>query len=124
MNASGPAAEPRIDWFAKRVRDEEAPQSAPQDDPDAGQIGDDLRAVKLVETEGRIFQARLSYDPIEADVFVEILDPTTGDVVRRLPAEKAAEESCVLKKRWLTGQLVRPDCDRSSRPREPAVVWF
>jgi len=92
-----PAAEPRMDLFATRVRDEEAPQSALQDDPDAGQVGDDLRAVKLVETEGRIFQARLSYDPIEADVFVEILDPTTGDVVRRLPAEKAAEESAVLK---------------------------
>lgn len=88
-----PAPEPRMDWFATRVREE----SAPQDDPDAGQVEDDLRAVKLVETEGRIFQARLSYDPIEADVFVEILDPTTGDVVRRLPAEKAAEESTVLK---------------------------
>lgn len=88
-----PAPEPRMDWFATRVREE----SAAQDDPDAGQVEDDLRAVKLVETEGRIFQARLSYDPIEADVFVEILDPTTGDVVRRLPAEKAAEESTVLK---------------------------
>ena len=48
--------------------------------------------VRLVETEGRIFQARLSYDPENAEVFVEILDPTTGDVIRRLPAEKAAEE--------------------------------
>ncbi len=53
----------------------------------------DVRAVRLVETEGNIFQARLSYDAFEADVFVEILDPTTGDVVRRLPAERVAEEN-------------------------------
>lgn len=47
--------------------------------------------VRLVETEGRIFQARLSYDPENAEVFIEILDPTTGDVIRRFPAEEAAE---------------------------------
>lgn len=84
-----PAPEPRMDGFAARIRDE----SAPLDDPKAEQPEDVIRPVKLVEPEGRIFQARLSYDPIEADVFVEILDPTTGDVVRRLPAEKAADES-------------------------------
>ncbi len=47
---------------------------------------------KLIEMESRIFQARLSYDPDEAEVFVEILDPITGDVIRRLPADKAAED--------------------------------
>jgi len=53
------------------------------------------KRIRMVETEGRIFQARLSYDPEDAEVFVEILDPTTGDVIRRLPAEKAAEETSV-----------------------------
>ncbi len=52
---------------------------------------------KLIETESRIFQARLSYDPVDADVFVEILDPVTGDVIRRLPADKAAEDHVLLR---------------------------
>jgi hypothetical protein len=39
----------------------------------------------------RNFQARLNYDPVEADVFIEILDPTTGDVIRRLPAESKSQ---------------------------------
>lgn len=40
----------------------------------------------------RNFQARLSYDPVEADVFIEILDPRTGDVIRRLPAESEDDD--------------------------------
>jgi len=40
----------------------------------------------------RKFQARLNYDPFERDVIIEILDPETGDVLRRLPAEKARED--------------------------------
>lgn len=40
----------------------------------------------------RNFQARLNYDPFARDVFIEILDPETGDVLRRLPAEKAGED--------------------------------
>jgi hypothetical protein len=51
--------------------------------------------VQLVEAEARIFQARLSYDAEHAEVFIEILNPTTGDVIRRLPAEKAAEDRSV-----------------------------
>ncbi len=51
-----------------------------------------LRAVRGIEAEGRIFQARLSYDYDHEDVVVEILDPRTGDVVRRLPADRAAQE--------------------------------
>ena len=59
--------------------------------------------IQLVETEGRIFQARLSYDPESAEVFVEILDPTTGDVIRRFPAEEAAEKQSAFRQ---GGQLV------------------
>lgn len=51
--------------------------------------------IRPVEYEGRIFQARLSYDTEDAEVFIEILNPTTGDVIRRLPAEKAAEDRFV-----------------------------
>ena len=37
------------------------------------------------------FQARLNYDREKATVFVEILDPATGDVLQRIPAESAAD---------------------------------
>lgn len=43
----------------------------------------------------RKFQARLNYDPLESDVFLEILDPETGEVIRRFPAEKAADHEMV-----------------------------
>ncbi len=33
--------------------------------------------------------ARLSYDVEDADVYIEILNPRTGDVIRRLPPEDA-----------------------------------
>lgn len=33
--------------------------------------------------------ARLSYDFEDADVYIEILNPRTGDVIRRLPPEDA-----------------------------------
>lgn len=47
---------------------------------------------KAPEPIRRKFQARLNYDPFERDVFIEILDPETGDVLRRLPAESATED--------------------------------
>ena len=36
--------------------------------------------------------ARLSYDFESEDVFIEILNPRTGDVIKRLPPEDAAAE--------------------------------
>tara|TARA_R110002110_G_scaffold284986_1_gene499093 strand:- start:74619 stop:74957 length:339 start_codon:yes stop_codon:yes gene_type:complete len=47
---------------------------------------------KAPEPIRRKFQARLNYDPFERDVFIEILDPETGEVLRRLPAEKVGED--------------------------------
>lgn len=41
----------------------------------------------------RGFQARLNYDPFDAEVFIEIIDPETGDVIRRFPAESLEEDS-------------------------------
>ena len=52
-------------------------------------IPDPIRAPEPIQ---RKFQARLNYDPLERDVFLEILDPETGEVLRRFPAEKAAED--------------------------------
>ncbi|MBO6784513.1 MAG: hypothetical protein JJ899_14760 [Alphaproteobacteria bacterium] len=75
---------PPIRRAAERDRAEET-ERAPE--------APEARALKLPEPEGNIFQARLSYDPDEADVFVEILDPTTGEVLRRLPAERAADDA-------------------------------
>ena len=63
----------------------ERPATSPESEP--------VRAVRGIEAEGRIFQARLSYDYDHEDVVVEILDPRTGDVVRRLPADRAAKEN-------------------------------
>jgi hypothetical protein len=37
------------------------------------------------------FQARLNYDRENATVFIEILDPTSGDALQRIPAESAAD---------------------------------
>jgi hypothetical protein len=88
-----PPAEPLPRPFAMPLdhRTSEAQETAPAGNADS----DTDQRLRIVETEGRIFQARLSYDPENAEVFVEILDPTTGDVIRRLPAEKAAEEESV-----------------------------
>lgn len=52
-------------------------------------VPDPIRAPEPIR---RSFQARLNYDPVEADVFIEILDPETGEVLRRLPAEQAADD--------------------------------
>ena len=43
------------------------------------------------ETQASSFEARLNYDKDKALLFVEILDPATGDVVQRIPAETAAD---------------------------------
>jgi len=56
---------------------------------DKPRIPDPIRAPEPIQ---RNFQARLNYDPFERDVFLEILDPKTGEVLRRFPAEKAAED--------------------------------
>ena len=51
--------------------------------------------IRAPEPIRRKFQARLNYDPLEADVFIEILDPATGDVLRRLPAEELDKDEAL-----------------------------
>lgn len=45
-----------------------------------------------VEAPTHAFQARLNYDRVADEVIVEILNPNTGDVLRRLPAEELPED--------------------------------
>ena len=57
--------------------------SAPEETP----VAEPVR----VEAPESSFQARLNYDEDKAELYVEILDPATGDVVQRIPAETAAD---------------------------------
>lgn len=45
-----------------------------------------------VELPARSFQARLNYDRAAEEVVVEILNPETGDVLQRIPAEKLPDD--------------------------------
>lgn len=75
---------------ASRPTSSSTGEAAVQDRPTPG----DARAaaeVARVDAQGSAFQARLNYDQDKATVFVEILDPETGDVRLRIPAESAAD---------------------------------
>ncbi len=52
--------------------------------------GEALQAQALVATLGEE-RARLTYDEKLSRVFVEILDPKTGDVITRIPPERLVE---------------------------------
>ncbi len=45
-----------------------------------------------VELPARAFQARLNYDRDAEEVVVEILNPETGDVLQRIPAEELPDD--------------------------------
>lgn len=53
--------------------------------------------LKLSEPPPASFKARLNYDRERAEVYVEILDPQTGDVIQTLPPDQAAEEYAPLR---------------------------
>lgn len=53
--------------------------------------GEALQAKALVATLGEE-RARLTYDEKLSRVFVEILDPRTGDVITRIPPERLVEQ--------------------------------
>jgi hypothetical protein len=75
-----------------------AEDSAPEPEPEQASV--------RVEPVRRGFEARLNYDPFEADVFIEILDPQTGDVLRRFPAESADKDSLLRRGGSLRDKLV------------------
>ena len=45
-----------------------------------------------VELPTRAFQARLNYDQDADEVVIEIINPKTGDVITRIPAEKLPDD--------------------------------
>ena len=68
---------------------QEDAESRPDDPAEKPVVPDHFRAPEPIQ---RKTQARLNYDPFEADIFLEILDTQTGEVLRRFPAEKASED--------------------------------
>ena len=59
---------------------------------DKGERTERRPQAQRVELPSRAFQARLNYDSEAEEVVVEILDPETGDVLQRLPAEKLPDD--------------------------------
>lgn len=49
----------------------------------------EVAADRRVEPRSAAAHARLNYDPEHAAVYVEILNPATGDVLRRFPSDEA-----------------------------------
>ena len=71
------------------VRALEPDSEQPVDKGERAQIRSQAQRVELPS---RAFQARLNYDGEAEEVVVEILDPETGDVLQRLPAEKLPDD--------------------------------
>ena len=71
-------------------------------EPESGQpVEKGERAAKRpqaqrVELSTRAFHARLNYDRDAEEVVVEILNPQTGDVLQRLPAEELSDDILAL----------------------------
>ena len=51
--------------------------------------GREVAADRRVEPRNASAHARLNYDPEHAVVYVEILNPATGDVLRRFPSDES-----------------------------------
>ena len=59
---------------------------------DKGERAERRPQAQRVELPTRAFQARLNYDQDAEEVVVEILNPQTGDVITRIPAEELPED--------------------------------
>ncbi len=68
---------------------EEETESRPDASEEKTRVPDPIRVPEPIQSKT---QARLNYDPFQADVFLEILDTKTGEVLRRFPAEEAAQD--------------------------------
>jgi len=58
---------------------------------DKGEDAEKRPQAQRVEAPTRSYTARLNYDEAEEEVIIEILDPDTGDVIQRFPAEQIPE---------------------------------
>ena len=79
------------------LRSEETPVERTQEPGgekpvDRGERAEAGSAAQRVELPARSFQARLNYDNDANEVVVEILNPQTGDVLTRLPAEELPDD--------------------------------
>jgi uncharacterized FlaG/YvyC family protein len=72
--------------FGREGRSEDQPSATA-----ASTKGEALQAQALVATLGEE-RARLAYDEKLSRMFVEILDPKTGDVITRFPPERLVEQ--------------------------------
>ena len=70
------------------VREKEPESEQPVE---KGEEIDQRPQAQRVEAPTRAFTARLNYDEAAEEVVVEILDPETGDVLQRFPAEELPE---------------------------------
>jgi len=59
---------------------------------DKGERPETRSRAQRIELPDRAFQARLNYDREAEEVVVEILNPSTGDVLTRIPAEKLPDD--------------------------------
>jgi uncharacterized FlaG/YvyC family protein len=57
-----------------------------------GERAEKRQQAQRVELPTRAFHARLNYDRDSEEVIVEILDPKTGDVITRIPAEELPDD--------------------------------
>ena len=59
---------------------------------DQGERVENRTPAPRVEAPARSFQARLNYDNDAEEVIIEILNPQTGDVITRIPAEELPDD--------------------------------
>ncbi len=74
------------------VRELEAKSERPAEKAEKTEKAEDTRQVKRAERQAKPAHARLQYDEETKEVFIEILDPQTGEVLQRFPAEELPEK--------------------------------
>lgn len=74
------------------VRDEEPKNVQPVEKREKTESADEKRQAKRADTQSHNAHARLNYDEDKKEVFIEILDPQTGDVLQRFPAEELPDQ--------------------------------
>ncbi|MFT5181077.1 MAG: putative FlaG/YvyC family protein [Alphaproteobacteria bacterium] len=70
-----------------RAQAPESPQPV-----EKGERAEKRSQAERVELPSRAYSARLNYDQDSEEVIIEILDPQTGDVLQRFPAEKLPDD--------------------------------
>lgn len=75
------------------VRVQESESEKPVEKPvEEGEKAEKPPQAQRVDLPARAFQARLNYDGDAEEVVVEILDPQSGEVLQRIPAEELPDD--------------------------------